>query len=341
MTKDYTFIPANNHDIQYYGRWDFHDPLNPEQSWPGIFIYAVFDGSTVGIRIDDNVNYYNVYIDGKLYCVFHGAENRDTDYIITRNLDKGKHTLRFAKRNTSFNRVFTFSGLILEKGSKLFTPPAKPRRKIEFIGDSYTVSEGNEAVVPQMRWEDKFVVTNIDKGFCPLIARHFKAQYHITARSGIGMVCDWQGKFNISMPHFFDRTLMEKPEPKWNFKKWVPNLAVICLGLNDMQGLKGKDTTISAKNSAIFRKGYLKFIDTVRKVYPGVKILVVAAYPEWIRKNEHMIVNKEKEGGYKDIYYAQFNYFPGGYEANGHPTVATHKKMADEIIKYIDKYHIF
>ena len=338
MTYGFTFIPANNPDIQYYGRWDMQDSLHPEQSWPGVFVYAVFSGTTIGVRMDDNVNYYNVYIDGKLYCVFHGAKDGETDYIIAQNLSNRKHTFRFSKRNTSFGRVFTFSGLLLDDGAGLLKPPAKPAEKIEFVGDSFTVAEGNEAVLPEMRWEDKFEVTNIDKGFAPLIARHFDAQYHITARSGIGMVCDWQGNFNVSMLHYFDRTLMEKPEPKWDFKKWLPNLVVICLGLNDMSGLKGKDTSISAANSALFRKGYHRFLKTVRNVYPGVKILAVAAYPEWIRKNVRMIVDKEKEEGHDDIYYSQFDYFPGGYEANGHPTAATHRKMADQIIKSIIKY---
>ena len=334
----FTFVPADNPYIQYFGRWDMNNPLHPEQSWPGVYIKASFSGSTIGVRMDDNVNYYNVYIDGKLYCVFHGAEAGEQDYIIARDLSKGKHVLRFGKRNTSFGRVFTFSGLLLEDGERLFKLPAKSSKKIEFIGDSFTVAEGNQAVLPEMRWEDKFEVTNIDEGFAPLIAKHFNAQYHITARSGIGMVCDWQGNFDISMPHYFDRTLMERPEPKWDFSKWIPQLSVICLGLNDMSGLKGKDTTISDSNSALFRKGYLKFINTVRSVYPGVKILAVAAYPEWIRQNVRRVVDKEKEEGHNDVYYSQFDYFPGGYAANGHPSVATHKKMAGEIIKSIEEY---
>ena len=143
------------------------------------------------------------------------------------------------------------------------------------------------------------------------------------------------------MPYYFDRTLMERKEPKWDFKKWIPNLVIICLGLNDFSGLKGKDTIVSSSKSLLFRFTYHEFLQMVRKNYPGVKILAVAAYPEWIRENIHKVVNKEIAEGEKDIFYAQFDFFPGGYVANGHPTVATHQKMADQIIKEIDSFNIF
>lgn len=31
------------------------------------------------------------------------------------------------------------------------------------------------------------------------------------------MICDWQGKTDAAIPKLFDRTLMELPDPKWNF----------------------------------------------------------------------------------------------------------------------------
>lgn len=335
-----TLIPADNPYIQYYGRWDMSGSLNPTHSWPGIFICAKFSGTSIGIRMQDSVNYYDVYIDGKFHSVFHSAEAGEEEYILADSLRDTIHTFRFSQRNISFG-VYTFSGLLLDDGAKLYPLPPKPERKIEFIGDSYTAAEGNEAKQLEMEWKAKFPVTDIDKGFASIIARHFHAQYHITARSGIGMVCNWQGNFDISMPHYFDRTLMERKEPKWNFHKWVPNLVVICLGLNDFSGLKNKVGVVSEKNSEIFRKGYHNFLKTLRKVYPGVPILVVAAQDEWIQKNEKQIVAKEKAEGHNDIYYSQFGSFPGGYVANGHPNVATHKKIADTIIKAIDKYNFF
>lgn len=335
------FIPANHPYIQYYGRWDMRNPLHPKHSWPGVYIYIEFMGTGMGIRTDDNINYYNVYIDGKFQRIFHGDKSGTSDYTLARNLKDTQHTFRFSLRNISFGNPFSISGFLLDDKANFLKPPLKPRRKIEFIGDSFTVAEGNEAKEPEMPWDAKFPVTNIDKGFAPLIAQHYKAQYHTTCRSGIGMVCDWQGKTEFSMPNYFDHTLMESSVPKWDFKQWIPELVILCLGLNDSSGLKGKDGTITQENSLLFRTRYKDFLNTLRKVYPGVKILAIAAHPDWIRNNIRQIVDEEKTCGYKDIYYAQFDYFDGGYVANGHPTVETHQKIADQIIQSINSYHLF
>jgi hypothetical protein len=333
-------VPANNPNIQYFGRWDMSDSLQPKHSWPGIFIDAVFDGDSIGVRMNDTTNYYDVYIDGKLHNVFHGDKAGDADYILADSLGNGRHALRFSQRNISFG-IYTFSGLILADSGSLYPPPKPPVRKIEFIGDSFTAAEGNEATLPEMKWEDKFPVTDIDSGFATIVARHYDAQYHITARSGIGMVCDWQGKFDVSMPHYFDRTLMESIYPKWDFKQWVPDLVVVCLGLNDNSGLKGKDGKVSKKNSLIFRKGYQKFLSTIRKEYPRVPIVAVSSYEKWIAQNVKEVVDEEKTRGNHDIYFTHFGFYPGGYVANGHPTVASHKNIADVIIKAIDSAKVF
>ncbi len=334
-----SFFPADNLYIGYSGRWDMSDSLHLKHSWPGIYIYAEFTGTTIGVRMDDNVNYYNVYIDGKLIKIFHGDKERETDYILLDNLTNTHHSFRFSQRNISFG-VYSFGGLLLDDSAKLLPPLPMPERKIEFIGDSFTAAEGNEATQTEMEWEAKFPVTNIDKGFAPLIARHFNAQYHTTCRSGIGIVCDWQGKFDISMPNYFDRTLMEREEPKWDFNKWIPNLVVICLGLNDFSGLK-VNGEVPANNSVIFRKGYHNFLGKIRKVYPGVPIIAVAAHVEWIRDNVKQVVDEEKADGHNEVFYTQFDYFAGGYVASGHPSVETDKKIAEEIIKAIDGYRLF
>ena len=271
----------------------------------------------------------------------HGTKAGDTDYILADHLSNTHHSLRLSKRNIVFDAVFSFSGLLLDDGAELLPPPEKPSRRIEFIGDSFTAAESDEGTVPQLSWEERFPVTNIDKGFAPLIAVHFKSDYHTTCRSGSGMVCDWRGDTAVTIPNIFDRTLMESPQPKWDYSKWIPQVAVICLGLNDFSGLKDKDGKVSEEKSAFFREGYHKFIQRLREVYPGIKMFAVAAYPDWVRTNVHSVVEEEQKNGKNDLFYGTFDDFPGGYVTNGHPTVETHRKIADQIIQIMEKVKLF
>ena len=341
MSYSTHLIPANHPYIQYFGRWDMADSLHPRFSWPGVYVYAEFNGTRIGVRLADSTNYYNVYVDGKFHGIFHGAKSGEQDQMLADGLENTRHTFLFTRRNITFDEVYTFSGLILDDGAELLRPPPKPSRKIEFIGDSFTAAESNEATEQELPWEARFPVTNIDKGFAAIIARHFNAQYHTTCRSGSGMLCDWQGNLDTSIPRRFDRTLMDRSEPKWDFARWIPDMVVICLGLNDHSGLRDKNGEISEEKSLLFRKAYRDFLATIRKVYPEVKIVAVAAFPEWIRKNVKQVVEEETAVGGQDVYYAQFDHFENGYVANGHPTVATHQKMADQIIQSIESFNIF
>jgi hypothetical protein len=341
MLNSAQFVPANHPDIQYFGRWDSTDPLHPKHSWPGVSVYLEFTGTQIGVRLADGVNYYNVYIDGGFRRIFHGKEPGESDYTLADGLENTNHTLVFSKRNTSFDQIFSLSGFLLDEGAKLLAPPPKPVRKIEFLGDSFTAAEGNEATEQEMEWEAKMPVTNIDQGFAAVIARHFQAQVHTTCRPGIGMANDWTGDRDMVLSKRFDRALMDFEEPKWDFKQWIPDLAVICLGLNDYSGFGGWDHEVSESNSELYRTRYQEFIDAIRNVYPDVKILAVAAPVDWIRENVRRVVDDEKSKDHHDIYYAQFDEFPGGYVANGHPTVETHRKIADQIIEAIETNHLF
>jgi hypothetical protein len=341
MIDAMTFIAADNPSIQYFGRWDMTDPLRPRYSWPGVYICAEFRGTRIGVRLLDTTDYFNVYIDGALHGVFHGSRRTGPDYIVADSLQEGRHSFRFSRRNITFEEPYTFCGLLLGEGGEILPPAAPPLRKMEFIGDSFTAAESDEATVQALDWEARYPVTNIDAGFAPLIAKHFGAQYHTTCRSGSGMYCDWQGNPDLTIPARFDRTLMESVRPKWDFAKWVPDVVVVCLGLNDYSGLKDSAGNVTEKKSALFRGAYRKFLGTLRAVYPGIRIVAVAASEQWIRDNVGKVVDEEREAGDRTISYARFDRFNGGYVAYGHPTVATHRRMADQIISQMEELRLF
>jgi hypothetical protein len=327
-------IPANNPYIQYYGRWDFSNPLTPTHSWPGVYIYAEFEGTSIGIKTDDNACWYNVFIDGVLSSVFHGDKSGVASYTLSSGLTDGRHTILITLRGETSWTKFAFNGFILDDGKNLLQPPEKPARKIEFIGDSYTSASGNEWTADTAAPNDSY--TNIYEGYGPIIARNYDAQYHMTSRGGIGLVLDWQKDYSNNLPSYFDRTLFYTSLPKWDFSQWIPNLIVICLGLNDYNGWGGYSGPIPQENAEIFKGRYHDFISTIMDVYPGAKILAVAANDiDWIKENVSQVVEEENLMGHKNVFYTYFpNY--GGFVNNGHPTVETHYKIANQLIATID-----
>ena len=334
------FFPADNPNIQYFGRWDFSDPTAPTHSWPGVYIYTEFTGTSISVRLNDNLCYYNVYIDDELRSVFHNSESGDVTKILASGLADTSHTLLLTKRNETSWTKYTFLGFEIDDGKILLPPQPAPDLKIEFIGDSFTSASGNEA--PTNDAPDPMQpYTNIDKGFGPIIARNYGAQYHMSSISGIGLTLDWQSNYDFNMPDYFNRTLAYNPTPKWDFEQWIPNLVIIGLGLNDYSGYDGYNSGIEASETAEYINSYHEFISTIKDYYPGVRILAVAPHVEWIRDCVHQVVDTENTSGHDDIFYAQYSYYNGGYVNQGHPNVATHAGIAAEIIAAIDTIDAF
>ncbi len=334
-----TIIPANDLNIQYYGRWDFSDPTSPTHSWPGVYIYAVFHGTSIGIMTNDNFSYYNIFIDDTTFIDFHGTLSGVASYTLKTGLKDTTHTILITLRNETNWTKFSFNGFILDSGKTLVAPPAEPEKKIEFIGDSYSCASGNlwtsNSSAPAGDWTDLY------HGFPSLIARHYGAQYMVTAFSGWGLVHDYQQPPNYShnLPGSFDQTFAYTSLPKWDFSKWQPNLVVICLGLNDYGGWGGYSTNISDTNTGIFKQAYHNFIGTIMDVYPRAKILAVAENANnipWLRTTIKQVVAEEDSIGHANVFYVEFPGYSSGYVNGGHPDTTNHRKIADTLIATID-----
>ena len=333
-------IPADNPNIQYYGRWDFSNPKAPAHSWGGVYIIAEFEGTSIGIMVNDNASYFNVFIDDSLISVFHGDKDTLASYTLASGLAEGNHKILLTKRYETPNGKYSFNGFVLDNGKNLLPLSPKPKRKIEFIGDSYTSAEGNEWTEASKAPNDSY--SNMYKGFGAIIARHYNAQYHLTSRSGIGLVQDWEGKSKFNMPDHFDRTLFCCPEPKWDFSKWIPDLVVICLGLNDYNGWGGYDHPLKTEIAVLFKQRYHKFISRIINVYPSVKILLVAANNvEWINQQTSEVAAEENEKGNKNVYYTNFPAYEDHFVNEGHPDVVADLMIAEKLIEKIDTMNVW
>lgn len=322
------FYKASNSKIQYVGRIDFSNKLAPKFWAPGVYIQATFEGKRCEVLINDEVkdpkihNYISIVVDGGTPKRMQLNEKTNT-ILIGDDLSEGKHTVLISKATEAGIGYLEFEGISCEK---LLKPEALPQRTIEFIGDSITCGFGADLTIPcgTKDWYDEH---NAYLAYGPTTARALNAQFHLTSVSGIGMIHSYGGA-PLLMPKVFDKINLRDDTIAYNFSKFQPDVVSVCLGQND-----------GIQDSLAFTSAYLKFVKRLRSVYPKATILCLNSpmadgkLNVVLQKYITAIVAKEKETDAHVYKYFFSKQFSGG--CSGHPDLAQHKQMADEVTAYI------
>ena len=228
------FIRADHPYIQYYGRWDRHDSTCAKYSWPGVYLEAEFTGAA-SVFVWMIIRIISMFISTDRSSVFFTAHIRESRLRACKKSSGRESYAAFKPPEYYIRRTVFF--LRTSAGQRCVDPQPSPKldRKIEFIGDSFTAAESNETKAQSLPWEERYPVTNIDKGFAPVVARHFHAQYATICRSGAGMFCDWRGDTGATLPKLYKRTAYGKSGTTLEFPARVPQVAVVSLGLMTSQ----------------------------------------------------------------------------------------------------------
>jgi lysophospholipase L1-like esterase len=339
VTSSKCFVPssyfaADDPNIQYIGRFDSSRPRIVRFDWPGFQIRTHFSGTYCGIKLKDDHNDYNIFIDGKLSEILRTSS--DTVYKIAENLKAGKHSLLITKRTEALNGIASFEGFILNRGDSLYPAVEEKKRKIEFIGDSFVAGLGSEGNSPDCLLSRE--TDNNYIAFGPVLARRLNADYSIIAVSGIGIIRNHGDSTRISkrpMPYYYERTCLNDTLI-WDFQKWQPDLVVIRLGNNDYW--EKPYPTLSA-----FQTAYMKFLKRIRKLYPEASILVLC---EPVRKDSHCdyiksLVNElSSRMQDKKIWFDELDVNLDrlkDFGCQAHPNELGHKKIADTLEPIIRK----
>jgi lysophospholipase L1-like esterase len=322
------FYAADNRQIEYTGRIDFSNLLKPRFWLPGVYLQAKFEGTSLEVDLNDeengdNRNYIEIAIDNnKPFRIKLGAKENKID--VANNLSPGVHTVTICKDTESGIGYIEFLGLKCEK----LLPFEKPKRKIEFIGDSITCGSGMDfstSTCETGKWYDQH---NAYLSYGPLAARGLGAQWFLTAVSGIGLIhscCN----LGITMPQVFDKVSMRDDSPRWDFNKYMPDVVTICLGQND-----GK------QDSVAFCAAYIGFIHKIRIHYPKADIICLnspMANPELNQMLKNYITSVQlylNNSGDNKVYHY---FFPHTYNngCGGHPGMAQHVLIAGQLAGYI------
>lgn len=328
-------IPANHHQIEYTGRIDFSDELAPKFSFSGVSIRAYFSGTSVSAILDDDTgeNYYNLIIDGKVIKKLKVACGKKT-YVLADSLVDTVHEIELFKLTELTFGKTQFFGFVLDKG-KTLQPISNSRDKfIEYIGNSITCGYGNEGVNG-----DDFLgsTENHYMTYAAITSRNFNARHMAVSRSGIGMYRNYNGPVEGNddcMLNLYPRVFLYDEFPLYDFKK-QPDLICINLGTNDFS-TNGGDSTLFINN-------YLKLINFIQSKYDKPDILCLLGSMIsgntllQIRKYLQFVAQSANSKNRGRVRFFEMSAQTGdlGIGVHYHPTVAQHKKNAEELSAYI------
>jgi lysophospholipase L1-like esterase len=324
------FFRADNKHFKYTGRVDFADRQKPKFWSPGVYITTRFKGSSCQLVINDEEmygkthNYIQVVIDGKPSRI--QTTGKANKIQIAKSLPNGEHTLLICKDTESGMGYLEFVGLICEK----LLSPARPKRMIEYIGDSITAGAGVDASqVPcgKGEWYDQH---NAYLAYGPRTSRALNAQWQLTAVAGIGLMhscCN----MNILLPQVYDKIYLRNDSLIYDFKQYQPNVVTICLGQND-----------GPQDSVKFCREYVKLIDTVRSKYAHADIVCLSspmANPKLSAVLKRYLtgivqfVNSRGDNKVSRFFFSRS--FNSG--CDGHPDANEHALIAEELTGYLKK----
>ena len=331
-------IPVKDKRISYEGRIAYK-PGVAELMWPGTSITIQFKGTGVSgeFKDQDTSNYYNIIIDKDSIreIKFDTLKKMVT---LASGLPFGKHTLQIFKRTEWDKGKTWFYGFETNKKTKLLKPAKLPERKIEFFGNSiscgYAINDkkGDAGI--------GYYENNYD-AYPAITARHYNAQYHCTAKSGIGIMVSW---FPLIMPEMYDRLDPTDSTSKWDFSKYTPDVVVINLFQNDSwivtmpnneQFKKRFGSTPPTENQIV--NAYKSFVETIRSTYPKAQIICMLGNMDITKKGSPW-------PGYVEKAVAEINdptifaYIAPYKGTPGHPRVQEQKELAEGLIHFMDEH---
>jgi lysophospholipase L1-like esterase len=250
--------------IRYIGRFEVSDPTKPTAEWSASAMEARFTGTSVSALLGGSGNYYEIVLDGVAQPM-PLATTGASSYLLGSGLDAGVHDILVFRRDEAFDQSTAFVGFDFGTGGQLLAPPATPSRRIEVIGDSISAGYGDECTNSSQSFmaatENEYIA------YGPLTARALGADIHVVAWSGKGLYRNIDGTTTETVPILWQRTIPTDPTSTWDPSRWIPDAVVINLGTNDFNG---------ADPSTQYQATYLKFVETLRGVYPNAFIFNAA-----------------------------------------------------------------
>jgi len=300
------------------GSWRF--------GWPGVYFESRFRGTGITVALETRTDFLRVSIDGgeRARLVRPGVAR-----LTISGLAPGEHVVRLDKLTESQEGGSRFLGFLPVAGDVALPPPARARR-IEYIGDSFTVGYGNAAPGRTCTRAEVHDYTDTSRAFGPLLAARLDADYRINAYSGFGVVRNYNGAApGESLPTIYSRLIPGERAPvEADAAGWRPQLIVISLGGNDFSTPlhAGEAWTDQAALRADWRSHYVAFVRELMARQPQARFLLMGRDPFFT--DVEQVAAELNRNAARPVVTLRY----GDLDLNGcdwHPSLADHRAIAD------------
>ncbi len=301
-----TLITPDNEHIYYMGRIDKSDPEAYRFTYPGTTAMFDFKGSSLKMAAKPGSGRFVVEIDSvQPFTVNFTAA--DSVITLADNLTDSAHKARITYAIEGYEFIPEFRGFYISRGGSMLT--GDPNNDFSYDTENHTLT------------------------YAHLTGRALDADVNIVARSGIGIYRNFGGDrkgTDHTMPAEYDNTMLYRPEVKWDFTQFVPDIICINLGTND--------TSLDNYDIAIYEREYRKFLARLRHLYPQAKIVLLTGSMLGGKALDDIKGALDRIAADNDRTY-RFDMSPQtgdlGYGAAYHPSAAQARKMADELTRYL------
>ena len=325
-----TNIAADDPNIQYIGRFDLTTPAAPAFDWSYCCISAKFQGTSCSVKLGGTSKYFDLYVDGVKTGSIKSANGGVETLPVASGLADGVHSVALYRRDEASKGLNTFQGFVLDSGKALVAPDARPCRKLEFIGDSFTCGYGDEAAFGT---SFSYATENACITYAAQMANHYNADCMMTAWSGKGMVRNYGAAGQTSpdpMPYYYARTCGSVATNNYAFT-WQPDVVVVVLGINDF-------STSPNPSQAQYVGGYSNFVKTLRGHYPNADI-ICTYLSSMAGSASSYIQTVVNTSGDSKVHFASVSYTlvnPTDLGSDWHPNASGQTKIANAFIPVFD-----